>query len=135
MNIKVKINEKFYEVSIDDLSTRPIIAHIGDESFEVWTEEKKPIPEKHKLKVKNSPVTGMQTSNRDRVVLAPLPGIVTQVFVQPGQQVEPGTPLLIIEAMKMKNTIRSGRSGTLASININAGELVKHHQAIFEFTD
>ena len=57
-------------------------------------------------------------------VSAPMPGMVLKIEVAPGQQVEQGQPLLIIEAMKMENEIRSPISGTVTEI------LVKPNQAV-----
>jgi biotin carboxyl carrier protein len=135
MNIKVKVNETVYEVEIDDLATRPIMARIGGESFEIWPEEISTPVTPAQPRKSHPAATGMQTDSKERVILAPLPGTITQVFVQPGKKIETGDPLLVIEAMKMKNTIRSGRNGILASVLVNTGDTVKHHQAILEFTE
>jgi biotin carboxyl carrier protein len=135
MNIKVKVEDMIYEVEIDDINSIPVIAHIGDESFVVWPEQSQETVALPHRNLRHTPATGMQTNSKDRIVPAPLPGTITEVFVQAGNKVEVGDPLLIIEAMKMKNTIRSGRSGTIASIHIQPGEAVKHHQPVIEFTE
>jgi biotin carboxyl carrier protein len=135
MNIRVKVENILYEVEIEDLTTRPIIARVGQESFEVWPEENiAPVTQTKPLQ-RHAAATGMQTRSKDRIIAAPLPGTVTQIFVQPGHQIETGDPLLVIEAMKMKNTIRSGQNGTIASVLVNPGETVKHHQPVIEFSE
>jgi len=135
MNIKVKVEDMIYEVEIEDLTTLPVIAHIGDETFDVWPEMvPNPVIISHHIQ-RHPTTTGMQTNNKDRLVTAPLPGTITEVFVQPGKKVAVGDPLLVIEAMKMKNTIRSGRSGTIASIHVHPSETVKHHQPMIEFME
>src|SRR5882672_10068642 len=48
------------------------------------------------------------------VVSAPMPGRIVRVLVASGQEVEAGMPLIVIEAMKMENELRSSRSGTIA---------------------
>ncbi|MDL1896866.1 acetyl-CoA carboxylase biotin carboxyl carrier protein subunit [Anaerolineae bacterium CFX7] len=68
----------------------------------------------------------------DGRVKAPIPGIVTQIFVQVGDAVTLGQPLLILEAMKMENQIRAPRDGTLASVNVSAGEGVTLGQLLVE---
>jgi biotin carboxyl carrier protein len=60
---------------------------------------------------------------------------VTQIFVLPGAHVETGQPVCVIEAMKMKNTIRADREGTVASVPISPGQSVKHKQVLVEFAD
>lgn len=58
------------------------------------------------------------------VVKSVMPGIVVQVFVQPGQRVEAGAPLLILEAMKMQNEIDAPMAGEVAELHVEAGRTV-----------
>ena len=134
MNITVKIQDVPYTVEIEDLEARPVIACIGEELFEIWPQES-PCPSPHLQKeAPSTRSTGRYTSPMNSPMIAPLPGIVTRVFIQPGEFVKSGDPLLVIEAMKMKNTIFSDRSGTIATILVQPGELVKHHQVLCEFS-
>jgi 3-methylcrotonyl-CoA carboxylase alpha subunit len=55
---------------------------------------------------------------------APMPGKVIAVMVQAGQQVAKGTPLLILEAMKMEHTIAAPADGVVKEIHYAAGEQV-----------
>jgi 3-methylcrotonyl-CoA carboxylase alpha subunit len=55
---------------------------------------------------------------------APMPGKVLQVLVQAGAQVAKGTPLVILEAMKMEHTIAAPHDGRVAEIHFKAGEQV-----------
>jgi len=62
-------------------------------------------------------------------IAAPMPGKIVRVLAAMGQQVEAGQGLLVIEAMKMQNEIRSPKSGTLEKIvregqTVNAGEIL-----------
>ena len=57
-------------------------------------------------------------------VKAPLPGTVTDIKVQVGQQVAVGDTLLVLEAMKMANNIESDYAGQVTSIVVKAGETV-----------
>jgi biotin carboxyl carrier protein len=68
-------------------------------------------------------------------MVAPLPGTVIELFVKAGDQVETGQVLLIIEAMKMKNSIRSTRSGTVGEVLVSAGQSVAHKQPLLQFAD
>jgi biotin carboxyl carrier protein len=60
---------------------------------------------------------------------------VTEIFVLPSAQVEAGQPVCVIEAMKMKNTIRADRTGTVANVLISPGQSVKHKQTLVEFEE
>jgi propionyl-CoA carboxylase alpha chain len=67
------------------------------------------------------------------MVYAPLPGVIDSIAVQPGDQVEAGQELCVLEAMKMKNVIRSARSGEVARLHVSVGQHVKHNDALIEF--
>jgi len=55
---------------------------------------------------------------------APLPGTVTEIKVQVGQQVSVGDTVLVLEAMKMQNNIESDYAGQVTSILVKPGETV-----------
>jgi biotin carboxyl carrier protein len=63
-------------------------------------------------------------------ILAPMPGKIIRVLVQVGEKVEAGQGLLVVEAMKMQNEIRSPKSGTVERLlategqPVNAGEVL-----------
>lgn len=64
---------------------------------------------------------------------APMPGKVVALLAQPGQKVDKGTPLLILEAMKMEHTITAPAAGTLKAFCYAAGEQVADGAALVEF--
>jgi biotin carboxyl carrier protein len=78
--------------------------------------------------------TGLPSDYKtDERILAPIPGVVTQVFVKAGGQVKPGDPLLVIEAMKMRNLIRSGHALTIAVVSVEKGDVVNTRQLLMRF--
>lgn len=64
---------------------------------------------------------------------APMPGKVVALLAQPGQKVEKGAPLLILEAMKMEHTITAPAAGTVKAFCYAAGEQVADGAALVEF--
>jgi len=64
---------------------------------------------------------------------APMPGKVVALLAQPGQKVEKGTPLLILEAMKMEHTITAPAAGTVKAFCYTPGEQVGDSAALVEF--
>ncbi len=66
---------------------------------------------------------------------APLPGTVTEVFVKPGELIDAGNVVLVIEAMKMKNSIRATRGGLIDQVLVSAGQTVAHKQVLITFKD
>ena len=59
-----------------------------------------------------------------RTLVAPLPGRIVKVAVKPGDRVEKGATLLVIEAMKMENEFKAGASGTIAEVRVEPGQAV-----------
>jgi biotin carboxyl carrier protein len=57
-------------------------------------------------------------------LVAPMPGRVVAVPVRPGQRVEPGTPLVVLEAMKMENEFRAAAAGVVAEVGVAPGQAV-----------
>jgi propionyl-CoA carboxylase alpha chain len=68
-----------------------------------------------------------------RFLLAPMPGLLTQLHVAPGDQVEAGQPLAVVEAMKMENILRAERAGTVKAANFAPGDSLAVDAAILEF--
>jgi 3-methylcrotonyl-CoA carboxylase alpha subunit len=64
---------------------------------------------------------------------APMPGKIVALLAQPGQKVEKGAPLLILEAMKMEHTITAPAAGTVKAFCYLAGEQVADGAALVEF--
>ena len=61
----------------------------------------------------------------DGVVRSPMPGRIVKVFVKPGDRVEPGAPLLVMEAMKMENEIKAKAACGIAEVHVAAGAAVE----------
>jgi biotin carboxyl carrier protein len=59
------------------------------------------------------------------LIKAPMPGTILSIAVTPGETVQKGQVLLILEAMKMENEIVAPRAGTVAGIHISKGSSVK----------
>jgi biotin carboxyl carrier protein len=138
MKYLVKVADKQYEVEIDDICARPVIARINGQEFKVNPEigEMQAAPkEVREFKPGASPKPLSTPSISASELTAPLPGVVTEVFFKPGEAVEMGQVVLIIEAMKMKNSIRSTRAGTIAEVLVSAGQTVAHKQVLVKFVD
>ena len=57
-------------------------------------------------------------------VVAPLPGTINEIKVKVGDKVNTGDTVVVLEAMKMQNSIDAETSGTITSINVNEGDAV-----------
>ena len=66
-------------------------------------------------------------------IKAPMPGLILDIHVAPGQSVKEGEPLLILEAMKMENIITSPREGVIKGVLVNKGTAIDKGQLLIEF--
>ena len=64
---------------------------------------------------------------------APMPGLVLEIAVEVGQEVAKGDTLLILEAMKMENIIKSPTDGVIKSLSVSQSETVEKNQLILNF--
>jgi glutaconyl-CoA/methylmalonyl-CoA decarboxylase subunit gamma len=136
MKYKVSISDRSYEVEIEDIHARPIVAYVDGQKFEVQpdTEGKPAVREEaaESKPVVTSTQAAVQTGSGNDLT-APLPGTIISVFVKPGDEIEAGKVVLIIEAMKMKNSIRTTRGGKIAEVLVSPGQTVAHKQALVRF--
>jgi pyruvate carboxylase subunit B len=58
-------------------------------------------------------------------IIAPMPGLIVRINVNPGDVVEPGQGLVVMEAMKMENELRATSAGIVKSVEISAGTPVE----------
>jgi biotin carboxyl carrier protein len=89
----------------------------------------------HHVAIQNQEEVGAQSGVgglRDGRLKAPIPGLVTRVLVQPGEAVEAGQPVVVLEAMKMENEIRAPRPGVIQSLHVTAGQSVVRNELLAE---
>jgi propionyl-CoA carboxylase alpha chain len=68
-----------------------------------------------------------------RLLLAPMPGLLTKLDVVVGDKVEPGQPVAVMEAMKMENILRAPKAATVKATPAKAGDSLAVDQVIVEF--
>jgi propionyl-CoA carboxylase alpha chain len=68
-----------------------------------------------------------------KFVLSPMPGLLVQVAVQPGQEVKAGERVAVIEAMKMENVLFASADGVVKEVKAQKGDSLAVDQAIVEF--
>lgn len=145
MIVQVKIDEQNFTVEIIDIHATPVQVLVDGESFDVWLEHstrpagepfglqaRKPALPKNSTSLPNSAPGANSNGNADWIK-APIPGVILSVAIRPGDLVEKGQELCILEAMKMKNTIRSPRGGAIQTVHVAPGQTVSHGDLLMEF--
>ena len=74
-----------------------------------------------------------QAADTSRLIVSPMPGLVIQLAVVPGQQIKAGDTVAIVEAMKMQNIIRAERDGVVKAIGPAQGDSVAADEMLVEF--
>lgn len=145
MKINVEMDNQIYEVEIEDIRSRPVVAMVAGERFEVWPAE--PQAESPAVSMASDalimpapalsegPLAAASGEAGGSDISAPLPGVIVAVLVKPGDAVIRGQELCTLEAMKMKNAIRSTRDGTVASVAVAVGDQVSHGQVLLSYSD
>ena len=68
----------------------------------------------------------------EKLCSSPVMGLVIKVHVVPGQVVEEGAPILVLEAMKMETKVTAPRAATVKNVHVGSGDPVKVHQLLVE---
>ncbi len=80
-----------------------------------------------------NPISASENSLKEKNITAPMPGTIVEVYVKPGQMVNIGDKLLIMEAMKMEHVLLAPYSGKIQSVFYQAGDKVNEGALLIEF--
>ena len=119
-------------VLVDDRPTRIYIKKIKEYIFDIWLGAICLRVEVENARSRLGVHVGVLSSARDgeNVVLAPMPGLITNVKVSIGDIVERGVALLVLEAMKMENEITSKIGGRVKHIMVKERSTVEKDQEL-----
>jgi biotin carboxyl carrier protein len=75
---------------------------------------------------------GLDAANSKQVadVKAPMPGLVLNVMVKPGQKIQKGDAIIVLEAMKMENILKASADGEVKKIHVKKGDKVEKNQVM-----
>ena len=76
---------------------------------------------------------GIDIGQKVKNMAAPMPGLIVNIQCAPGDEVKKGDPLLVMEAMKMENEIKSPLAGKIKAINVSPRQSVDKGQVLVEF--
>ncbi len=139
-SIELKIDDKYYKLQLKRNGKTyfiyfkgkifPIyVKHLDDDRFEIAVHGVK-----HEVKVKKkrkSAVSAKRFLKRgEYVIRSPIPGRVVSIPVEENSVVKEGETLIIIEAMKMRNAIKSPRKGIIKKIYVKINQLIEKNAAL-----
>ena len=131
---KYTINGTKYEVAIGEIADNIATVCVNGEEYKVEMEPEAE-PEKKKVVVKTgatseasapssdapAAASGVDTAN---ALKAPLPGVITEIKVAVGDDVNAGDVVIVLEAMKMANNLEAEKSGKVKAILVSQGASV-----------
>jgi methylmalonyl-CoA carboxyltransferase small subunit len=127
MKLKVTIDSKNYEVDVEvaepEAAGAPPRFHQTVESAAARTS----------VAVAQAPPINSNPVAEDRVCRSPVSGLVASVIAQPGQTLQVGDVLLVLEAMKMETQVTASAAGKVAAIKVKTGDSVQAGQVLVEF--
>ena len=135
---KYTINGNQYEVIIGDITENTATVTVNGEEYTV---EMEPEPEEEKKVVVRKPVAAESADNSENsensanintnnAIKAPLPGVITEICVNVGDEVNAGDTVVVLEAMKMANNIEAEKAGKITAICVKPGQTVMEDDAL-----
>ena len=119
--VKAGIGARSYELEAREIEPGVYLFFMGDRVREFRVDEKIKIVDPKRLRSgQNS--TGQH--NGVAQIVALMPGKVVRVQVEAGTAVEKGAGVIVVEAMKMQNEMKSPRAGVLVAVNVKPGDTV-----------
>lgn len=130
---KYKINGNLYNVVIGDMEENIVHVEVNGTHYTVETEKKmkaaapKPVVRpaaRPAAAPAAAPAAKPAAGGGKSGVKSPLPGVILDIKVNVGDVVKKGQTVIILEAMKMENSINADKDGKIAAINVSKGESV-----------
>src|SRR5260370_14829513 len=124
MKLKINIDNKQYEVDVEVAEPEAGPARLQSvESAAV----------RMPAAVAAAPAAETHHVAEDKVCRSPVSGVVASVTAQPGQKLQVGDVLLVLEAMKMETQVTAHVAGTVSAVKVKPGDGVQSGQILVEF--
>jgi biotin carboxyl carrier protein len=134
---KYTINGNAYEVAIGEIVENEAVVTVNGEEYKVaWEPEAEPEKKVVVRKAAAEPAESDSAAgeggavNTNNAIKSPLPGVITSINVNVGDEVKAGDILLVLEAMKMANNIEAEKDGKVTAICVKPGQSVMEDDAL-----
>jgi biotin carboxyl carrier protein len=140
--MELTIDGKTYKVKVNDISGDLARVTVNGRELEVHLKQSQTVKPASPAPARSpapSPAQVAKPSPAPRAaggnsLAALMPGVVVRIAVGEGQEVAAGEVLLVLEAMKMENEIRSDRSGTISKVHVAVGQQVQTGEPLVSFS-
>jgi methylmalonyl-CoA carboxyltransferase small subunit len=129
VKLKITIDEKTYEVDVE--ASEPEAPH--PQGYYMFSPSAVRVPAAPPLPKPAAASGNDGPGNEEKVCRSPIAGIVVKLSAQPGQRIQTGDTLLVLEAMKMETNITAPLDGKIVKINVGQGDAVQSGQVLVEF--
>ncbi len=144
---RITIKGGEYDVTVGDVSSSPVTVTVNGEDYQVdlpdasgaspSTSAASPTPAPRPAAPRpqtpaSPPRPSAPVGGDDGSIRALMPGRIISVSVSVGQQVTAGDAVLVMESMKMENTISAVKGGTVTAVLVAEGDSVQHGQTMIE---
>lgn len=119
--VQAQIGARHYDFEAREIDDGSYLLFVGNRVVECRVDEKIKIVDPKRLRSGHN--SGGQQDGVAQIV-APMPGKVVRVQVEEGSRVEKGAGVIVVEAMKMQNEMKSPRSGVIVTVNVKPGDTV-----------
>jgi biotin carboxyl carrier protein len=143
---KFKINGNDYDVQIENFEGNRAIVQVNGTNYEVEVDKSVKTVKTPKL-VRSPHLSATETSASPPLtsppaaskgtgqVKSPLPGVILKILVNTGDYVKAGQKVVVLEAMKMENSIESVKDGKVVSVNVKQGDSVMEGDVLMVIGD
>ena len=135
MKLNITVDGKAYEVEVEVAPPEHPIYGVG--GYVPMSPVRVPAPPPAPPPAVPAPAAAGQAPgpavSEDKVCRSPISGIVVRATAQPGQQIQVGDTVLVLEAMKMETDITAPVAGKIKSITVKVGDSVQGGQVLVEF--
>lgn len=146
---KVEINNRLVDIIWTPIADGHYLGRAGTNQYRLELIEQDPATKTTSLKINGKLVKavtqtqldlllesmglGGKAAKKAKDLKSPMPGLVVSIAVEVGQSVQKGDPLLVLEAMKMENTIKADGDGVVTAIKVSTKQAVDKGQVLIQF--
>ena len=116
--MKIRVEGKWYFVELEDSSSDPAVVLVNGQKFEVKLQDTVSLIESENISYDNASDSGPVTGNA-REFKSPMPGTIIKILIKIGEEVKVGQDMIVLESMKMQQTLKADTNGTVVEITVS----------------